>query len=722
MQRIQASPASAVAQLEKILVSSVFSTADRPSRLLRFLVQETAEGRAGSLKEYTLGTSVLGRKASFDPRIDPIARVEASRLRDRLELYYATEGRTDQVVIRLPKGGYVPVFEMNELDTAMPATLPVLSARSKLSWQWIAAMSAVLAIAVAGTFRLLHPHSKSIPSLRLSVVAPPNASIESFAMSPDGARIVVAAGSQNTSSLFLRPLNSFAYQKLSGTEGAWNPFWSPDGRSIGFFTLGKLKVVDAATGGVRTLCEAGLGRGGSWSRSGDIVFASGPLGPLYRVSASGGKRTPVTWIDSGRGEIGHRWPQFLPDGRHFLYFTAAAEYGGFGLSIGDLDSHNARRIIAADTNGSFILDSAGSAGHLLFVRHGVLSAQAFDPTQFRTVGDPVAVLPEVNYAPLSRYAQFSVSDTGVLAYVAVSPFNQELTWFDRLGAPLARVGEPGDFSGLHLSPDGQHVIFNRSDPEMGYPGVWTVDLTRASSSRITSGSVDFSPVWSPDASQVIFARAVLADKGMTLSQVPSNGGPPHLLKSLPGAAFPSDWSSNGRYVAYTGYVGRGGSGIYVLPVQNGEAEEPWEYLETEHNERGAVFSPARGTADPKWIAYTSDESGRDEVYIESLPRAETKLQVSPAGGSQAQWRHDAKELYYVAPNGDLMAVDMRISPKLQAGLPKPMFRTSSPIIAIAPSLTYAPSRDGERFLVSRPIATAPSISVVMNWAVTEPPK
>jgi len=165
---------------------------------------------------------------------------------------------------------------------------------------------------------------------------------------------VVAAGSQNTSSLFLRPLNSFAYQKLSGTEGAWNPFWSPDGRSIGFFTLGKLKVVEAATGAVRTLCEAGLGRGGSWSRSGDIIFASGALGPLYRISASGGKRTQATWIDSGRGETGHRWPQFLPDGRHFLYFTAAAEYDRFGISIGDLDSHNARRIIAADTNGSYI--------------------------------------------------------------------------------------------------------------------------------------------------------------------------------------------------------------------------------------------------------------------------------------------------------------------------------------------------------------------------------
>jgi Tol biopolymer transport system component len=642
MQRIQASSANAMAELEKILVSPVFSTADRASRLLRFLVQETVEGRADGLKEYTLGTSVLGRKPAFDPRIDPIARVEASRLRDRLELYYATDGRSDAVVISLPKGGYVPVFEMNEPETAVPAAVLEPPVKLRLSWRRIAVIGAGLALAGIGTFALLYPHAQPGPSFRLSVVPPPNASIESFAISPDGARLAVAVGSQNTSSLFVRPLNSFTYQKLAGTEGAWNPFWSPDGRSIGFFTPGKLKVIETSTGSVRTLCEAGLGRGGSWSRSGDIVFASGALGPLYRIPASGGKRTPATWIDSGRGETGHRWPQFLPDGRHFLYFAAAAEYDRLGISIGDLDSRTARRIIAADTNGSFVPDSSGTAGHLLFVRHGALSAQVFDPTQFRTIGDPVAVLPEVNYAPLSRYAQFSVSGTGVLAYLGGSPFNQELTWFDRRGVAVGRAGEPGDFSGLHLSPDGMHALFNRSDPKMGYPEVWTVDLRRGSTSRITSGSVDFSPVWSPDGRQVIFARASLADRGMTLSQASSDGGQPHPLSNLAGAGFPSSWSSNGRYVAYTGFVGHGGSGIYILTIHNNEAGELREYLETENNESGAVFSPAQGAADPKWVAYTSDESGREEVYIQSLPRTGIKLQVSPAGGSQAQWRPDGR--------------------------------------------------------------------------------
>ena len=188
--------------------------------------------------------------------------------------------------------------------------------------------------------------------------AAPNASIESLALSPDGARIVVAATSQNTSSLFLRPLNSFAYQKLSGTEGAWNPFWSPDGASIGFFTLGTLKVVDAGTGAVRTLCEAALGKGGTWSRSGEIVFAPGALGPLYRISASGGKPVAVTSLDTSRGETGHRWPQFLPDGRHFLYFAAASEYDKMGIDIGDLDSHSSQRIVAADTNAAYAVTLA----------------------------------------------------------------------------------------------------------------------------------------------------------------------------------------------------------------------------------------------------------------------------------------------------------------------------------------------------------------------------
>jgi len=731
MAHIEVSPASVLAELDKILTSRVFSTAGRPSRLLRFLVQETIDGRGDSLKEYTLGTSVLGRQPSFDPRIDPIARVEAARLRDRLDLYYATEGRTDPVTISLPKGGYVPAFEMGALEGApalassLPPAIPAGGAILRIPWQWVAAVSGLLAMAGIATFTLLHPRTPAVSTLRLSVVPPPNASIDSFAMSPDGVRIVVAATSQNTSSLFLRPLNSFAYQKLSGTEGAWNPFWSPDGASIGFFTPGKLKVVEAGTGAVRSLCEAALGRGGTWSRSGEIVFASGALGPLYRISASGGKPVAVTSLDTSRGETGHRWPQFLPDGRHFLYFAAASEYDKMGIDIGDLDSHSSLRIVAADTNAAYARNSSDGSEHLLFARHGALNSQTFDPAQFRTVGDPVTVSPEVNYAPLSRYAQFSASDSGILAYVTGTPFNQELTWFDRLGATLGRVGEPGDFNGLHLSPDGKRVILIRSDPEM-YLGVWSIDLARGSSSRVTSGAVDFSPVWSPDASQVVFARAVQAERGMTLSLAPASGGSTLRLRDITGAGFPSDWSSNKRYVAYTGYVGQGGAGIYILPLQQGKAGEPWEYLQTEHNEGGAVFSPAQGDGDPKWIAYTSDESGRNEVYIQSFPKAGTKLQVSLAGGSDVQWKPDAKELYYLAPNDDLMALDITTSPKLEAGLPRRMFRISSPTVFPAHSLNYAnyaPARDGQRFLVSRTIAgPASSISVVTNWMTTAPRK
>lgn len=726
MSRIEVPPASVLAELERILASRVFSTAGRASRLLRFLVEETVEGRGDSLKEYTLGTSVLGRKPSFDPRNDPIARVEASRLRDRLTLYYATEGSTGLLRISLPKGGYVPAFEISAPELVPPVSLtvgflqppkPQGWAALRTSWQGLVAVSVLLTVAGATMFTLVRLRPPAVSTMRLSVIAPANTSVDSFAISPDGVRIVVAGTAQNTSYLFLRPINSFAYQRLSGTEGAWNPFWSPDGRSIGFFTLGKLKIVEAGTGAVRTLCEAGLGRGGTWSRLGEIVFASGALGPLYRISASGGKPVPATWINSERGEIGHRWPQFLPDGRHFLYFAAALEYDKFGIDLGDLDSQRSRRIVAADTNGLFAPDpSGGSTGRLLFGRHGTLTTQAFEPTQFRTVGEPAIVSPEVNCVPLSRYAQFSVSNNGVLAYVSGSPFNRELVWLDRSGAPLGRVGEPGDFSGLHLSSDGKRVILNRSDPEMGYPGVWSVDLTRGSSSRVTSGSVDFSPVWSPNASQVVFARAPIADGGMSLLQVPASGGPTHRLSDLSGAGFPSDWSSNGRYVAYTGFVGHGGSGIYILPVRDGDADKPWAYLETDHNEGGAVFSRAPDGADPKWIAYTSDESGRNEVYIQSFPRDGFKVQVSAAGGSQPKWRWDSKELYYLSPNGDLMALDTRVFPTLEAGLPRLLFPIGYPVVSPAPSLNFAADRNGQRFLVSRRIADAASaMSLVTNW-------
>ena len=298
--------------------------------------RQTVDG-AETVSEYTW-TSALGRQPSFDPRIDPIARVEAARLRNRLDLYYATEGRADPVTISLPKGGYVPAFELGApeaIPPLAPSLPPADGAILRIRWQWIAAVSTLLAIAGMGTFTLLHSNAPAVSSLRLSVVPPPNASIESLALSPDVARIVVAATSQNTSSLFLRPLNSFAYQKFSGTEGAWNPFWSPDGASIGFFTLRTLQVVDGGAGAVRTRGGAGGGKGGTWSRAGEIGFGRGALGPLYRISASGGKPVAVTSLDTSRGETGHRWPQFLPDGRHFLYFAAASEYDKMGIDIGD---------------------------------------------------------------------------------------------------------------------------------------------------------------------------------------------------------------------------------------------------------------------------------------------------------------------------------------------------------------------------------------------------
>ncbi len=703
-----------LAELDKILGSAAFANADRPAKLLRFLVEETLAGRSG-IKESVLAVEVLGRRADFDSRIDPIARVEISRLRSRLDLFYASEGRADEVKIRLPKGTYVPVFEAPDAaGFAAPQAPRSRNGRfPKRVWAGTGA-------AIVTFFLGLWLGSQKTPGPRmerLSVLPPPGAAMLSFSISPDGQTVAMSAAMKGAPRLYLRSLDSFNVRALPGTEFGDYPFWSPDSKSIGFFAQGKLKVIEVESNSVRSVCDAPLGRGGTWNAHGEILFAPGALGALFRVSSQGGKPWRVSTLDAARGEIGHRWPQFLPDGHRYIFFAVAKGPGASTLRMGDLQSNENRLLVESGLQA--IPTAHGGRPYLLFQRGEALEVQALDVESASLAGEPTRIADHVRYDPLSRYSGISASASGLVAWDPGSAFDQQLVWVDRGGSELERIPEAGDFICLRISPGGSHAALSRSDPRSGWPGIWNLDLSRGSMYPLGQSMVDWFPVWSPGGESILYSSgASKAEAATALKIAPATGGSPSALRVTEGPAFPSDWSPDGAWVAYTGYSARNGSGVWLAPVNAGELGTPTPFIDSDHNEGGAVFSPVSTHGGPLWLAYTSDESGRDEVYVRSFPSAGTKMKISLGGGSRPLWRHDAGELYFLDPKGLMMAARVRNVKTMEIDRPVELFRIRTPPPARPPyALNYA-TWDGSRFLIRSSISEdeQQSIAVLTHWA------
>src|SRR5215469_6257928 len=359
------------AQLKRILSSPTFADSERGSRFLRFVVDATMEGRPSEIKESVIGVEVLGRSTLFDPKTDPIVRVEAGRLRSRLNTYYQNEGKADPVLISLPKGGYAPEFSENKL--ASQAQKPTHPA--------VFLMAGVVMGFVASAFLLFYFRKASEPAdvLRLFILPPRGAVIEHSAISPNGKRIAISAVSAGKLELWIRPLDSLEAMALPGTEDATYPFWSPDGRSLGFVARTTLKRIEISGGPAQTLCNVGPFRGGSWGSAGVIVYGPHPVGVLYQIPASGGGSKPATALDPARGEIAHEFPHFLPDGRHFLYFAVSSRSGASSIRVGSLDSMDSKFLVNADASAAYAPEPGGQPGFLLFVYGGSLLAQPFDP-------------------------------------------------------------------------------------------------------------------------------------------------------------------------------------------------------------------------------------------------------------------------------------------------------------------------------------------------------
>jgi len=569
---------------------------------------------------------------------------------------------------------------------------------------WMAATAILLLALAAASLVIAHLRQSAAGTraVRFSIPTPNlTGTGDDFAISPDGGRLAFSAiDSSGKQRLWVRPLDSLSAQPLPETEGAFRPFWSPDSRFIGFFAGGKLKKIDVSGGPPQTLCEAPIGTGGTWNRDGVIVFAPGGGIGLCRVSAAGGEAAPLTTLDQPR-EISQRWPQFLPDGRHFLYLSRQEKSG---IYVGSLDSKETRRILDSDFSACY-----AAQGYLVFARDAALMAQQFDAGKLELTGEPLRVAEQVGIYTYGR-SPFTISDN-VLVYERGDVADSQLAWHDRAGRQIRTVGPPGRYYSIWLSPDENMVAVERA--EKGNFDIWLTDIARNTPTRFTfDPSWDLAPIWSPDGSRIVFAsgRAGVID----LYVKPASGSTSEeLLLKTSNTKLPTDWSSDGKLILYVELNAKGKNDIWILPLEGDRTPRP--FLQDAFNKRGARFSP-----DGKWIAYSSDESGQDQVYVRPYPGpGGAKYQVSPAGGNQPRWRRDGKELFYISADGKLMAAELKAGSTFEAPAAKPLFDTHIKVVEWVIPISrdnYAVSSDGQRFLINNfNDVSAPVLTVVLNW-------
>jgi serine/threonine protein kinase/Tol biopolymer transport system component len=597
------------------------------------------------------------------------------------------------------------------------AGIPVrVAARRKTPVRLLAAVAAIAVVAALSLALLyLHETPPETPVLRTTILPPDNTTLDFTnglsvpALSPDGKRIVFGARSADGKvPLWVRSLDALTAQPLAGTEGAAFPFWSPDSRFIAFFADGKLKKIDASGGPALTLADAPVGRGGSWSPDGVIIFA--PInfaGSLLRVSSAGGASTSLSPAQG-------RFPWFLPDGRHFLYQN---EPGLSTISVGSLDGGESKVVTEAGSNTLY------AQGHILFLRNSTLMAQPFDPKRLVTTGEAAPAAEQIQTVLNSgTVGVFSVSETGMLAYRTGTAFGGFLlTWFDRSGKRGATVGEPADVVAFQFSPD-RKSLAAAIQQDISHENIWTYDVSRGLRTRLTFDPAnDNDPVWSPDGRSIVFRSN---RKGhFDLYRKSANGaGSDELLYADNLEKIPTTWSADGKFLLYlAGVVGntavRTGGDLWALPLtpeRPGGPLKPSLILQAPFNVFDAQFSP-----DSRWIAYVSNESQRNEIYVTPFPPPVSgpggKRQVSTAGGSLPRWRQDGKEIFYLGPDRQLMAAEIEAKGGiLEVGQVRPLFSATGMTQA---NPLYDVSADGQHFLVRTfpEQKTGDPLTLVQNW-------
>jgi eukaryotic-like serine/threonine-protein kinase len=579
---------------------------------------------------------------------------------------------------------------------------------------WLVAGAALLLAVVAVAAYVSRPSSQNAAVVRSFILPPSGLSFVTLApaagppaISPDGSRLVFTArDDKGKEQLYIRPLSSITATPVPGTEEASYPFWSPDSREIGFFADAKLKKVDAGGGPPQTLCDSAVGRGGAWSKDGVIVFSPGPQQSLRSVSADGGNSEPASKIDVARGENSHRWPYFLPDGKHFLYW-ARNSHGALEhtIYIGTVGSMDARPLMKRESMAVYV------PGYLLFMRGQSLMAQPFDAARMEISGSPVPVAEHVLNNSTSSHPIFSASDDGTLVYQTGSEQGGwRLLWSTRDGKPAGALGDVDRYFDPAISPDGTRVAAALFASQ-GTGDIWIFDLRRNTRTRLTFGAANQRyPVWAPDGKTVYYASNETGAYHV-YAKAADGTGPERVVLDQDAFDYPEDLSPDQKYLVFMRGAtdGKTGTEMWALPLTDHE-RKPLQVVPSLYNTFAASVSP-----DGKWLSYESNETGRFEVYVTPFPGGGGKWQVSTGGGTSAKWRHDGKELFFLDPADNLMAVDVNPSgPTIQLGTPHALFRAVGVQNTLGP---YAVTGDGKKFLINTGELKEENqpLTMVQNW-------
>jgi eukaryotic-like serine/threonine-protein kinase len=609
--------------------------------------------------------------------------------------------------------------QLSQSPAMLPAPEVAGAARPRKSYAWAAWVAGAVvcgSVFFLGASYLGRAHDPPRP-MHFSLSLP--IGVRDLALSHDGRVLAFVAprAKEGATALWVEEIGTPGARLLESTESASYPFWSPDDKFIAFFADGKLKKIEAAGGPVQIVCDAPLGRGGAWNADGVIVFAADTGVAMRRVSAAGGRVTIVPGFEQRVSTTkSNRWPAFLPDGKHFLYtsvdFGTDLQGESNAVYVASLDLQEPRRLVRSNANAAYV-----PPGYLLFLQGETLMGQRFDAEHLRVTGEAFAIANEIEYLSSIARGLFSASENGTLVYQSGSgaTFSQ-LVWLDREGRNLGTLGAPGRFANPRISPDGRSVAVDIDDPRSTNTDIWVIDAKRHVPSRFTfDPSQDEAPLWSHDGRRILWLSDrggkngfyLKSSSGLAIEESPTVP----IGADLSFASAPCDWSADGRFLLYTDLQEGNALHLWVFPM--GGNLKPYRLLPGTSADVEGQFSP-----DAHWVAYSSNESGRWQIYVAPFPGPGGKFQISTEGGQQPRWRQDGKELFFLSRDRKLMAVPVKLGATFEFSSPKPLFETHAhePLTA-EEFFTYDVFPDGRQFLINAEGERDKSspVDIILNW-------